>query len=98
MASPRSTARIARPAHEVGKTASDTAGISAWSPAIEAATAAAGTRSGNPAIGHQLQEQGPDSARVVCSTQVIPGSLAELTGPSVETGVHGLRAHLDGGS
>lgn len=131
MASLRSTARIARPADEVWKTVSDAAGISAWFPGIEQATAADGTRSCTLAGGHELQEDivnvdselrrfqykitagmpveyhlgtvdvledGPDSTLVVYSTEIIPDSLAELMGPSIEGGVHGLKAHLEGGS
>lgn len=56
MASLRSTARIARPADEVWEVVSDPAGISAWFPGIEEATAGAGTRSCTLAGGHQLEE------------------------------------------
>jgi uncharacterized protein YndB with AHSA1/START domain len=56
MASLRSTARIARPADEVWKVVSDAAGISAWFPGIEQATAADGSRSCTLAGGHELQE------------------------------------------
>lgn len=131
MASLRSTARIARPADEVWKTVSDVAGISAWFPGIEHATAAEGTRTCTLAGGHELQEDvvnvdhdlrrfqyritggipvehhlgtvdvledGPDSALVVYSTEVSPDSLAGLMGPSIEGGVQGLKAHLEGTS
>lgn len=56
MASLRSTARIARPADEVWKVVSDAAGISAWFPGIEHATAADGKRSCTLAGGHELHE------------------------------------------
>lgn len=56
MASLRSTVRIARPADDVWKVVSDAAGISAWFPGIESATAADGTRSCTLAGGHELHE------------------------------------------
>jgi hypothetical protein len=56
VASLRSTGRIARPADEVWKVVSDAAGISAWFPGIEQATAGDGTRSCTLAGGHQLEE------------------------------------------
>lgn len=56
MASLRSHARIARPADEVWKVVSDAAGISAWFPGIEEASAADGTRSCTLAGGMQLEE------------------------------------------
>lgn len=56
MASLRSTARIARPVEEVWKVVSDVAGISAWFPGIEQATAGDGTRSCSLAGGHELHE------------------------------------------
>ena len=129
MASLRSTARIARPADEVWKVVSDAAGISAWFPGIETATAGDGTRSCTLAGGHELQEDvvnvdhalrrfqyritggmpvehhlgtvdvledGPDAALVVYSTEVTPDGLADLMGPSIEGGVQGLKAHLEG--
>ena len=43
-------------------------------------------------------EDGPDSTLVVYSTEISPDSLAELMGPSIEGGVQGLKAHLEGGS
>ena len=131
MASLRSTARIARPADEVWKVVSDAAGISAWFPGIEHATAADGTRSCTLAGGHELREDvvnvddalrrfqyritdgmpvdyhlgtvdvledGPQAALVVYSTEITPDSLAGVVGPSVESGVQGLKAHLEGGS
>ncbi|MBC7680528.1 MAG: SRPBCC family protein [Pseudorhodobacter sp.] len=131
MASLRSTARISRPADEVWKTVSDAAGISAWFPGIEHATATDGTRSCTLVGGHELHEDvvnvdhdlrrfqytitsgmpveyhlgtvdvlenGPEGALVVYSTEITPNSLAELIGPSIEGGVQGLKAHLEGGS
>ncbi len=56
MASLRSTVRIARPADDVWTVVSDAAGISAWFPGIEHATAADGTRSCTLAGGHELHE------------------------------------------
>ena len=56
MASLRSTARIARPADQVWEVVSDPAGISAWFPGIEHATAGDGTRSCTLAGGQELQE------------------------------------------
>ena len=56
MASLRSHARIARPADEVWKVVSDAAGISAWVPGIEQATAANGKRSCTLAGGMALEE------------------------------------------
>lgn len=56
MASLRSTARIARPADEVWKVVSDPAGISAWFPGIESATASDGTRTCTLAGGMALEE------------------------------------------
>ena len=56
MASLRSTARIARPADEVWKVVADAAGISAWFPGIEQASADGGTRSCTLAGGHELHE------------------------------------------
>lgn len=131
MASLRSTARIARPADEVWKVVSDAAGISAWFPGIEQATAGDGTRSCTLAGGHELHEDvvnvdddlrrfqyritagmpvehhlgtvdvledGPDGSLVVYSTEVTPDRLAAVMGPSVEGGVQGLKAHLEGAS
>lgn len=43
-------------------------------------------------------ENGPQETLVVYSTEVSPDNLAELIGPSVEGGVQGLKAHLEGGS
>lgn len=129
MASLRSTARIARPADEVWKVVSDVAGISAWFPGIEQATAGEGTRSCTLAGGHELQEDvvnvdhelrrfqyritagmpverhlgtvdvledGADGALVVYSTEVTPDGLADVMGPSIERGVQGLKAHVEG--
>jgi uncharacterized protein YndB with AHSA1/START domain len=56
MASLRTHARIARTADEVWKVVSDAAGISAWFPGIEQATATDSTRSCTLAGGHQLEE------------------------------------------
>ena len=131
MASLRSTVRIARPADEVWRTVSEPAGISAWFPGIEQATAVGGTRSCTLAGGHELHEDvvnvdsalrrfqykitggmpveyhlgtvdvledGPDSTLVVYSTEITPNSLADLMGPSIEGGVQGLKAHLEGSS
>ncbi len=56
MASLRSTVRIARPADDVWRVVSDAAGISAWFPGIEQATAGDGTRTCTLAGGHELQE------------------------------------------
>jgi len=56
MASLRSTARISRPAEEVWEVVSDAAGISAWFPGIEHATAGDGTRSCTLAGGQRLEE------------------------------------------
>ena len=129
MASLRSTVRIARPAEEVWKVVSDAAGISAWFPGIEQATAGGGTRSCTLAGGHELQEDvvnvdgelrrfqyritggmpvehhlgtvdvledAPGSTLVVYSTEITPDSLAGMVGPSIEGGVQGLKAHLEG--
>lgn len=129
MASLRSTARIARPADEVWKVVSDPAGISAWFPGIEHATAEEGTRTCTLAGGHELREDvvnvddelrrfqyritegmpvdyhlgtvdvledGPQASLVVYSTEVTPDGLAKLMGRSVEGGVQGLKAHLEG--
>ncbi len=98
MASLRSTTRIARPADEVWKVVSDPAGISAWFPGIEQATAGDGTRSCTLAGGHQLEEDGPDGALVVYSTEIAPDSLADMIGPSIDGGVQGLKAHLEASS
>jgi hypothetical protein len=35
---------------------------------------------------------------VVYSTEITPDSLADIMGPSIEGGVGGLKAHLEGGS
>lgn len=56
MASLRTHTRIARPADEVWKVVSDPAGISAWFPGIEQATAGDGTRSCTLRGGVQLEE------------------------------------------
>lgn len=56
VASLRSTARIVRPADDVWRVVSDAAGISAWFPGIEQATAADGKRSCTVAGGHELHE------------------------------------------
>ena len=56
MASLRTHTRIARPADEVWKVVADPAGISAWFPGIERATAGDGTRSCTLAGGVQLEE------------------------------------------
>lgn len=56
MASLRAHARIARPADEVWKVVSDSAGISAWFPGIESATVADGTRTCTLAGGITLVE------------------------------------------
>ena len=56
MASLRSTVRIARPADDVWKVVSDVAGISAWFPGIEQASAGDGTRSCTLTGGHELEE------------------------------------------
>lgn len=42
-------------------------------------------------------EDGPQSSLVVYSTEITPDDLAGLVGPSVEGGVQGLKAHLEGG-
>jgi hypothetical protein len=130
MASLRSIARIARPADEVWKVVSEPAGISAWFPGIEHATAADGARSCTLAGGHELHEdvvnidaqlrrfqyritgglpvdhhlgtvdvlEDGENSLVVYSTEITPDELAEMVGPSVEGGVQGLKAHLEGGS
>jgi hypothetical protein len=131
VASLRSTVRIARTAEEVWRSVSDAAGISAWFPGIEHATAGDGTRSCTLAGGHELQEDvvnvdhdlrrfqykitggmpvdyhlgtvdvledGAESSLVVYSTEITPDSLADIMGPSIEGGVGGLKAHLEGGS
>jgi hypothetical protein len=130
MASLRSAARIARPADEVWKVVSDAAGISAWFPGIEHATAADGTRSCTLAGGNKLHEdivnvegelrrfqyritgglpvdhnlgtvevlEDGQSSLVVYSTEITPDELADVVGPSIEGGVQGLKAHLEGGS
>ena len=56
MASLRTHTRIDRPADEVWKVVSDVAGISAWFPGIEQATAGEGTRSCTLAGGTVLEE------------------------------------------
>jgi carbon monoxide dehydrogenase subunit G len=56
MASLRTHARIARPADEVWTAVSDPAGISAWFPGIEQATATDGGRTCTLEGGGQLQE------------------------------------------
>lgn len=56
MASLRTHARIARPADDVWKAVSDPAGISAWFPGIEHATAGDGTRRCTLTGGGQLDE------------------------------------------
>ncbi|MBC7678594.1 MAG: SRPBCC family protein [Pseudorhodobacter sp.] len=43
-------------------------------------------------------EDGPDGALVVYSTEITPDSLVDLLGPSIEGGVQGLKAHLEGSS
>ncbi len=43
-------------------------------------------------------EDGPDGALVVYSTEITPDSLVDLMGPSIEGGVQGLKAHLEGTS
>ena len=130
MASLRATARIARPADEVWKVVSDPAGISAWVPSIEHATAADGTRSCTLAGGHELHEDVVNvdgdlrrfqyritgglpvdhhlgtvdvledglNSLVVYSTEITPDELADVVGPSIEGGVQGLKAYLEGGS
>ncbi len=130
MASLRATARIARPADEVWKVVSDPAGISAWFPGIEHATAADGTRSCTLAGGHELHEdvvnvdgdlrrfqyritgglpvdhhlgtvdvlEDGQNSLVVYSTEITPDELADVVGPSIEGGVQGLKAYLEGGS
>ena len=130
MASLRSTARISRPAEEVWEVVSDAAGISAWFPGIEHATAADGTRTCTLAGGQELREdvvnvddalrrfqyritggmpvehhlgtvdvlEDGANALVVYSTEITPDGLAEVVGPSIERGVLGLKAHLEGGS
>jgi uncharacterized protein YndB with AHSA1/START domain len=130
MASLRSTARIARPADEVWKVVADAAGISAWFPGIEHATAADGTRSCTLAGGHELHEdvvnvdgelrrfqyritggmpvdhhlgtvdvlEDGQNSLVVYSTEITPDELADMIGPSIEGGVQGLKAHLEGAS
>lgn len=130
MASLRATARIARPADAVWKVVSDAAGISAWFPGIEHATAADGTRSCTLAGGHELHEdivnidgdlrrfqysitswlpvdhhlgtvdvlEDGQNSLVVYSTEITPDELADVVGPSIEGGVQGLKAHLEGGS
>ena len=35
---------------------------------------------------------------VVYSTEITPDELADVVGPSIEGGVQGLKAHLEGGS
>ncbi len=130
MASLRATARIARPADEVWKVVSDPAGISAWFPGIQHATAADGTRSCTLAGGHELHEDVVNvdgdlrrfqyritgglpvdhhlgtvdvledglNSLVVYSTEITPDELADVVGPSIEGGVQGLKAYLEGGS
>jgi len=44
-----------------------------------------------------LLEDGPNSL-VVYSTEITPDELADVVGPSIEGGVQGLKAHLEGGS
>lgn len=56
MASLRTHARIGRPADEVWKVVSDSAGISAWFPGIESATVAGRTRTCTLAGGISLVE------------------------------------------
>jgi carbon monoxide dehydrogenase subunit G len=131
MASLRTTVRIGRSADEVWKVVSDPAGISAWFPGVEHATAGDGTRSCTLTGGHQLEEDvvnidgdlrrfqyritggmpvehhlgtvdvledGAQTSLVVYSTEITPDDLAELVGPSIEAGVQGLKAHVEGGS
>jgi len=130
MASLRATARIARPADEVWKVVSDPAGIPAWFPGIEHATAGVGTRSCTLAGGHELHEDVVNvdgdlrrfqyrvtgglpvdhhlgtvdvledglNSLVVYSTEITPDELADVVGPSIEGGVQGLKAYLEGGS
>jgi len=69
VASLRSTARIARPADAVWKVVSDAAGISAWFPGIEQATAGDGTRSCTLAGGHQLEEDVVNIDEQLCRFQ-----------------------------
>ncbi|MDQ3430638.1 MAG: hypothetical protein M3467_00090 [Actinomycetota bacterium] len=42
-------------------------------------------------------EDGQNSL-VVYSTEITPDELADVVGPSIEGGVQGLKAHLEGGS
>jgi len=41
---------------------------------------------------------GPDRSLVMYSTEIAPDSLAELIGTSIDGGVQGLEAHLEGSS
>ena len=41
-------------------------------------------------------EDGADASLVVYSTEITPDSLAGVMGPSIEDGVQGLKAHLEG--
>lgn len=128
MASLRSTVRIDRPVDDVWRVVSDPAGIAAWFPGIETATAGDGTRTCTLGGGHELTEEivtvdqelrrfqyritggmpvqyhlgtvdvledGPQRSLVVYSTEIVPDDLAGSVGPSVESGVKGLKAHLE---
>lgn len=59
-------------------------------------------RSGMPVEHHlgtvDVLEDGPQGSLVVYSTEIAPDNLAGLIGPSIEGGVQGLKAHLEGGS